>query len=249
MDIFEGRGNSRDEESPTNATERLTATFWKRYNQLREAVRSTDDLLVGRLDREVTTALSALLNHRAATSKERQVQFGALLRLLREEADDSSCVMNNATRIENLLRRYLPQDEKADSFPPLPSLASTVNDGLLDVPMMDNLPERVSIVTTDYRYLYTNAVDASRLGRKPHELVGRHVSEVLGADQFEASVKSDLDRCFGGETVEETTVRQGDGGTIVVRRRLTPCYADKNILLGALVVTQEGPDRRKRTNA
>ena len=117
---------------------------------------------------------------------------------------------------------------------------------MLDVGLLDNLPERVSVITTDYRYLYANAVDAARLHRKPHELVGRHLREIVGSERFDTAIKPNLDLCFAGGTVERTNAHETDGRVVVIRRRLTPCYTDDNALIGALVVIQEGPDRRRR---
>ncbi|NVP56444.1 PAS domain-containing protein [Mycoplana rhizolycopersici] len=232
----------------SGAMERLTEEFWDRYRRLYDAIADDNLPTVRRLDRELTSALSALIDHQTLDAAEQQAQFTALLKLLREQADDASSVRNNADLIELLLRRYItvrtrPVDQKG-----LPALSAPVRNGVLDVGQLDTLPERVAVVTTDYRYLYANASDAERLKRKPHELVGRHVREIVGVDSFNGRIKRNLDRCFAGEVVEDTNARETDGKIIVIRRRLTPCYADEKTLIGALVVIHEGPDRRRRDN-
>ena len=231
--------------SGISATERLTEEFWERYRRLQAAVEADDSPLVHRREREFTASLTALVEHQALDAAEQQAQFGALLRLLHEEADDASRVRSNVALIETLLRRYITVRTRAANHDTLPALSGPIRDGVLDVGLLDVLPERVCVVTTDYRYLYANATEAARLDRKAHELVGRHVRDVVGADRFDAAIKTNLDRCFSGETVESANARERDGRIVVVRRRLTPCYADSRVLVGALVIIQEGPDRRR----
>lgn len=227
--------------------ERLTEAFWEHYRRLQDAVSADNTPLVHRLDRELTSSLTALVDHQTSDAAEQQAQFTSLLRLLREEADDASSVRSNADLIEALLRRYITVRTHPTDNGGLPALPAPIRNGVLDVGQLDTLPERVSVVTTDYRYLYANATDAARLNRKPHELVGRHVRDIVGAARFDARIKTNLDRCFSGETVEHTNAREMDGKVVVIRRRLTPCYAEDQPLIGALVVIQEGPDRRQRS--
>ncbi|MDR6756626.1 PAS domain-containing protein [Mycoplana sp. BE70] len=226
-------------------TERLTEAFWEHYRRLQDAVSTDNAPLVCRLDRELTSSLTALVDHLTNDTAGQQVQFTALLRLLREEADDAASVRSNADLIEALLRRYIIVRTPTDTGG-LPALSAPIRNGVLDVGQLDTLPERVSVVTTDYRYLYANTTDAARLNRKPHELIGCHVRDVVGAERFDSRIKTNLDRCFSGETVEHTNAREMDGKVVVIRRRLTPCYAEDQPLIGALVVIQEGPDRRRR---
>lgn len=232
----------------TRPMDRLTDAFWERYRRLHDAIDDDNMPLVRKLDRELTNALAALVDHQTSDAAEQQAQFTALLRLLREEAEDASSVRSNADMIELLLRRYITIRTRPADHNSLPSVSAPVQDGALDIGQLDSLSERVAVVTTDYRYLYANATDAARLKRKPHELIGRHLRDIVGAEQFNGRIKGNLDRCFGGETVEDTNARHTNAGIIVVRRRLTPCYAEGHTLIGALVVIHEGPDRRHRPN-
>ena len=150
-----------------------------------------------------------------------------------------------------LLRTVLRSETRATELEELPAGRDSqarrlpVRNGVLDIAQLDTLAERVAVVTTDYRYLYTNATEAARLGQKPHELVGRHVRDIVGAERFDR-IKDNLDRCFAGETVEYTNARERDGQVVVIRRRLTPCYSEGPTMIGALLVIHEGPDRRRR---
>ncbi len=225
--------------------DRLTEEFWERYRRLHDAIDAEDIPLVHRLDRELTNALTALVDRQTNDAAEQQAQFTALLRLLREEAEDASSVRNNADLIELLLRRYITVRTRPADQNGLPALSAPVRNGVLDIAQLDTLAERVAVVTTDYRYLYTNATEAARLGQKPHELVGRHVRDIVGAERFDR-IKDNLDRCFAGETVEYTNARERDGQVVVIRRRLTPCYSEGPTMIGALLVIHEGPDRRRR---
>lgn len=231
---------------PAGATERLTEAFWDRYRRLQQAVAADDTPLVDRLDREMVSSLKTLVDHQAGDAAEQHAQFTALLRVLREGADDACLVRINADLIESLLRRYITVRTRPADSNGLPSVSDPILNGALDVGQLDRLAERVSVVTTDYRYLYANVADAAHLGRKPHELMGRHLRDVVGPERFDARIKTNLDRCFSGEIVEHTNARETGGKVVVIRRRLTPCYAEGERLVGALVVIQEGPDRRQR---
>ena len=106
--------------------ERLTDAFWARYRNLYEAVAADNTPLVHRLDRELTASLTALIDHQTSDAAEQQAQFAAILRLLREEADDASCVRSNADLIETLLRRYITIRTVPAEHSHLPALSAPI---------------------------------------------------------------------------------------------------------------------------
>jgi PAS domain S-box-containing protein len=65
----------------------------------------------------------------------------------------------------------------------------------------ESAPDGVCIVERDYRYRRANPVYARRWGMPAERIVGMHVSELLGVDRFERTLKPNLDRCFAGEEV------------------------------------------------
>src|SRR5690606_38687484 len=223
----------------------LVGLFWFKYSQLQHAVRAGDEKLIAMLDREIETALLAVLQKEASDASEFRSQFQFFVDLLREEAEDKACVLRQARHFKLLLDRYFGTEEGAAflGFRPSPGVRPVaaprvMEDGLLNEAILDSLPDRVAVVTTDYRYIYSNPLNAERFGGKPIDLVGRHIAEFVGRPRFENLLKRHLDRCFTGEAVEYDymSTRPGKGMT---RCRMTPCMSVAGHVLGAIVVLQD----------
>jgi PAS domain-containing protein len=225
----------------------LVELFWFKYSQLQHAVRSGDERLVAILDREIEPTLTAVFHQEARDMAELRSQFQMMVDLLREEADDKSCVLRQSRYLKMLMDRYFGPNTAAqtDLHAGVQRIAVSrvADDGLLNEAILDSLPDRVAVITTDYRYLYSNPLNASRLREKPIDLVGRHIAEFVGVQRFETRVKRHLDRCFAGEVVEYNYIspRQADA---VTRCRMTPCRSSAGETLGAILVLQEALDYR-----
>lgn len=223
----------------------LVELFWFKYSQLQHAVKTGNERLVSMLDREIEPALMAVLQKEASDASELRSQFQFVVDLLREEADDKSCVLRQAHNFKLLLDRYFGAEDAARPFaggaPDGVRPAVTprvVEDGLLNEAILDSLPDRVAVITTDYRYLYSNPLNAERLSEKPIDLVGRHVVEFIGVQRFESRVKRHLDRCFSGEIVEYDYMSPRSGHALT-RCRMTPCLSAAGNVLGAILVLQD----------
>jgi PAS domain-containing protein len=197
------------------------------------------------LDREIEPALATVLQQEAQNVGDLRCQFQFVLDLLREEADDRACVLRQAQSLKILLDRYFGAQEAAGPFsiPAAdaihPSIVSRVTeDGLLNEAILDSLPDRVAVIATDYRYIYSNSLNASRLSQKPIDLVGRHIVEFIGLQRFESRVKRNLDRCFAGEAMEYDYISSGRGSA-VTRCRMTPCLSSAGDVIGAILVLQD----------
>ncbi len=223
----------------------LVELFWFKYSQLQHAVETGNESLVCMLDKEIEPALAAVLQREAQDASELRSQFQFVVDLLREESDDRACVRRQAHHIKLLLDRYFGAGETARPF----GLAEVqgarsaaaprvAEDGLLNEAILDSLPDRVAVITPDYRYLYSNPLNAERFSEKPIDLVGRHVVEFIGSQRFESRVKPHLDRCFAGEVLEYDYVstRREDA---VTRCRMTPCISSAGSVLGAILVLQD----------
>lgn len=223
----------------------LVELFWFKYSQLQHAVKSGNDRLVSMLDKEIEPALAAVLQKEAIDVSELRSQFQFVVDLLREEADDKACVLRQTQNFKQLLDRYFGTEEaarpfrfdRAETARPL-SKPRLVEDGLLNEAILDSLPDRVAVITTDYRYIYSNPLNAERFNEKPIDLVGRHIVEFIGMQRFEGRVKRNLDRCFAGEVVEYDYISPRRGNT-VTRCRMTPCHSAAGNVLGAILVLQE----------
>jgi len=71
----------------------------------------------------------------------------------------------------------------------------------LTAQVFERAPDGICIVGRDYRYRRSNPVYASRWAKTADQIVGMHVSDLLGADAFNRILKPRLDRCFAGEEV------------------------------------------------
>lgn len=229
----------------------LIELFWFKYSQLQYAVKVADEHLVGILDRELEPILKAVYDEKAASVEDARLQFQFLIDILRFEADDMSCVLRHSRLLQSLINRYFAATRSTDlagldleRAPKLPN-KGRADEGLLNEAILDSFPDRIAVITPDYRYLYTNPVNASRLDSRPMELIGRHIVEFIGLQRFEQRVKGYLDRCFAGEVVEYTFAKTVNARTVVVRCRMTPCRSSSGKLIGAILVIQEHADRRK----
>ncbi|KQY22595.1 PAS domain-containing protein [Rhizobium sp. Root483D2] len=229
----------------------LIELFWFKYSQLQYAVKSGDDLLISILDREIDPVLTAIYEEKAGNVHDARMQFQFVLDLLRKEADDVSSVLRQREALQTLADRYFStgsneiagQSWKSPS--PVVALKGRADEGFLNEAILDCLPDRVAVITPDYRYLYSNPLNAARLEERPMDLVGRHIVEFVGIQRFEQRVKPNLDRCFSGELVDYTFAKDVGNRTVVVRCRMTPCMSGTGKVIGAILVLQEIADRRR----
>ncbi|AGB71486.1 MULTISPECIES: PAS domain-containing protein [Rhizobium] len=226
----------------------LFHAFSMKCSQIQRAIKLGDDELVASLDRELEPLIAAILAYKAVSLLEIYMQLQFMNNLIREEADDRSRVLRNSASLSALIDRYFGgaseaagevfrvfSSEKIDRDDTLGfEEGSVLNDVILD-----SLPNRVAVVTRDYRYLYSNAANSEFLKSKPMELVGRHISEFIGSEDFEISLKAKLDACFAGEKVEclYPSYRQIEPGK-VFRCTITPLRAKEEVI-GALLVMHE----------
>src|SRR5215472_10147320 len=60
------------------------------------------------------------------------------------------------------------------------------------------LPDGVAIIGGDYRYQRVNPVYERRTGFSCEQIVGMHVTDIMGVEAFNETIKPELDRCFAG---------------------------------------------------
>src|ERR1700754_1485917 len=166
-----------------------------------------DDVLVATLDRELAPLVATILAYRACNMLEVYMQLQFMSNLIRQEADDQTSVMRNCSALTTLLHRYFAGAEVAvmDALLSASAGADRGNavfgdDQVLSDLVLDSLPDRVAVITRDYRYLYSNAANNAYLNTKQMDLLGRHLSEFIGVERFEQRAKHKLDACFAGES-------------------------------------------------
>ena len=230
----------------------LFHAFSMKCTQIQRAIKLGDDELVGSLDRELEPLVTAILAYKATSLLEMYMQLQFMSNLIREESDDRSRVMRNSASLSSLIDRYFGGASEAAAEVLMAfstgknghegEVASFDEDNVLNDVILDSLPDRVAVITRDYRYLYSNAANSEYLKSKPIELVGRHLSEFIGSELFEGCFKSKLDACFAGETVNcnYPPYRPTDVNK-TLHCRMTPLRATKprGEVIGALVVVHE----------
>lgn len=226
----------------------LFRAFSLRCTQIEEAIRLGDDQRVTALDRHVEPLVEAILACRADNLLEVYMQLQFVSHLIARDADDSASVTEHTTVLSYLLERYFgthapdwrpfPQDVRVE--PPAAYVPDTDNGQFLNAVILESLPDRVAVLTRDYRYLYSNPANSAHLNRKPMELIGRHVSEFIGEEQFAQCAKHKLDACFAGEQIEYIYERPTeDAGSRQVRCRMSPLHDAGGTVIGALLVMED----------
>ncbi|MDE1991864.1 MAG: PAS domain-containing protein [Rhizobiaceae bacterium] len=230
----------------------LFHAFSTKCAQIQRAIKLGDDELVASLDGELEPLITAILGYKATSLLEMYMQLQFMSNLIREESDDRTRVMRNSASLSVLIDRYFggAGDSAAEVLMAFSAnrhdyaseAAGFDEDNVLNDVILDSLPDRVAVITRDYRYLYSNAANSEFLDAKPIELVGRHLSEFIDPEWFEGSVKKKLDSCFAGETVDcvYPAYRPADSHK-TLHCRMTPLRAtrSKSEVIGALLVVHE----------
>jgi PAS domain S-box-containing protein len=108
----------------------------------------------------------------------------------------------------------------------------------LTAQVFESAPEGICIVERHYRYRRANPVYARRWAVPAERILGMHVSEVLGSDNFERILKPNLDRCFAGEEVNfEWVCGSRDGRHLAVS--YSPLRSGSGEVEAALVIQRD----------
>jgi len=222
----------------------LLQAFTSQCSQIEEAIRLGDDARVATLDCGIEPLVQAMLNHNAANLLEVYMQLQFVAHLLQQDVDDGTSVSNHAAVLASLLNRYFGVPPRRDlllpqQFPlasPKPYTPDIDNGNFLNWAILETLPDRVAVVTPDYRYLYSNQVNCAYLGHKPIDMIGRHVMEFIGEERFLTRAKVKFDVCFAGQHVDYCYEQQN--GSRGMRCRMSPLRDASGQVLGALVILE-----------
>jgi len=226
----------------------LFHAFSTKCAQMRRAVTNGDDGLACALDRELGPLFTAIVEYRASSALEIYMQLQFIGNFIREEADDRSSVIRNAQALSTLVDRYFtgsggPAPDSLVVFPAMKAdreIEEFDRDRLLNDTILDSLPDRVIVVTRDYRYLYSNAANAAYRKMKPIELIGRHIKEFIGTERFELTTKQMIDACFTGENVDYICGKDTAETTdVALRCRMAPLRDDKGYIFAAMLTLQD----------
>ena len=147
------------------------------------------------------------------------------------------------------------------TLPPPPARLDNVLVTLMDITerkraeyltgqVFESLPDRVSIVGRDFRYRRVNPVFERDWKIPAERVVGMHMADVLGKEQFEKRVKPNLDRCFAGEDVNYKTEWFSDVlGRRYVALSYSPLRPDPERVDAALVIVRDLTDHMLASEA
>ena len=221
----------------------LFRAFSLRCAQIEEAIRLGDDERVVALDGDIQPLVEAILACRASSLIEVYMQLQFVSYLIAQDADDGAFVTQYAAVLSYLLDRYfgahapdwrvpLPVDMKLRQPPAY--IPDTDNGQFLNAAILQTLPDRVAVLTKDYRYLYSNPVNCAHLGKNAMQLIGRHIVEFIGEERFAGEVKEKLDACFDGTPADYTYARDERHN----RCRMVPLRDAAKKVIGALITIQ-----------
>jgi PAS domain-containing protein len=229
----------------------LFQAFSMRCSQIDEAIRLGDDARVSSLDGSIDALIETIIGYRATNLFYAHMQMQFVGCLIDQYAEDSESVREHVKLLSYMMEQYLGSTVPRWQMPPLERMdrervsapaayvPNTDNGNFLNAAILEALPDRVAVLTKDYRYLYSNAASSAYVGKKPMEMVGRHIMEFLGEKRFRECIKGLLDSCFAGERCDHVYDRIEDNVVRKTRYRFSPLRDSSGYIIGALVVSQE----------
>ena len=106
--------------------------------------------------------------------------------------------------------------------------------------MVSCMPDHLSVLDRDYRYLVVNDAYQRIHGRPSEAIVGHSVMELFGQRVFDTQLRESLDRCLGGEQVQnrywfDSPVR----GRRFMDATYTPYHDDDGQIAGVIVASRD----------
>jgi len=105
--------------------------------------------------------------------------------------------------------------------------------------------DRIAVVTLDYVYQIASKAYCEDYALNEHAILGLSVSEVVGRERFETSVKPRLDACFAGAEIAYEgwfNLETGQRRYLVVK--YSPLRDGRGRILGALAIVHDITDRK-----
>lgn len=208
---------------------------------LAEAVRRDDEAAILKADRALVDQLQIILAHHATDRPEIDRQIRFLSTLMDRSADDVDSVIKYKSALLALFARYLDEVGGDGVFAKTVATRSR-NDASPQEMLLDSLDERVGVVGLDYRYIFTNERNAQFHQVRPSAFIGRHIVEFIGEERFATRVKSKLDQCFAGASLNYGyEIADANGQVFAVNCRMTPFRDGSDQIAGAIVMLSMQP--------
>jgi hypothetical protein len=199
-----------------------------------EAMRSTDRATLGA---ERAEAFSSLLETASGEPAIAIIQLRALVRCLANSGPDRQL----SARLAAMSERHLEELGRAFDNAPQPTQPSCLptvdSKGWLsdaELRALDHDVNRMAIIGSDYRYLYSNPANAAFHGGMPTSLVGKPLWETTSQEFFATVSKPVFDRCFAGHPAAFVSSHPGRDASQVFSAHLSPILDKQGKTIAAL---------------
>lgn len=105
--------------------------------------------------------------------------------------------------------------------------------------LVSQATDRISIISTDYRYLRTSIGNTEFYEKDQQSILGRHVAEIIGITRFESRAQARLDACFNGAKQDYSHILEIGSEIRVMNCRMSPVRDRYNALIGARVLMSD----------
>jgi PAS domain S-box-containing protein len=112
----------------------------------------------------------------------------------------------------------------------------------------DNVPLLLAHVSSDLRYIFVNQSYADWFHLKRSEIIGRHISEVLSKEGYEATLEN-IKKALSGEKVDCEVVVQKEEGPCVMHVAFIPQLDEHRTTWSYYTVTQDITEHKKADEA
>lgn len=100
--------------------------------------------------------------------------------------------------------------------------------------------EAMAVVSTDFRILMSNRANAETWGLTAQEIIGRHVRDVIGEENFRNRAEPNLSRVFAGERVEyDFRLEAEDGSVAFYELTCVPFRGEDGVITGAAITRRD----------
>ncbi|MFZ2103583.1 MAG: PAS domain-containing protein [Oricola sp.] len=187
----------------------LIEEYKKCEEALREAIRTERIASVRECDIRMNWIRRVIREFDAKTARDRLLQTEFFLTPISQAADihPTNSLFDD---LRTIIRRYVgagagpgkPRQTVRAPVVPRVDIAAIVTRSRLQAEAIEAIERtdlRVSVIDRDMRYTYTSPANARFHDRPSDEIVGRHVSELIGTERFEKRAKAYFEKCFDGE--------------------------------------------------
>ncbi len=120
----------------------------------------------------------------------------------------------------------------------------------LSAKILATTTDLVAVVDKNYNYLMVNDAYTKIFRKKPEEIIGHPVAELMGQKNFTAIAQANYDACFLGETVKYRSWFNMDNGTRhFMEVFYYPHINDKNEVQGAIVSSRNMTEQKMAEDA